>query len=67
MLDAIKREISATLTRMHRADFSKAQGAASGVMGSGTSVYMNDLSERFWFIREQLFVRYAVGDLKRAW
>ncbi|PWN33882.1 uncharacterized protein FA14DRAFT_161516 [Meira miltonrushii] len=56
ILQTVLKEISDVMARMQYVDFSLSRDAVSG---SG-SAYMADLSDRMWFLREQLFVQYDV-------
>ncbi|UZJ52190.1 hypothetical protein CBS101457_001510 [Exobasidium rhododendri] len=65
LLLAIVKEISETVARMHYVDFGVEQDAVIG--GSGGSAYMSDLSDRLWYVREQLLVHYSVEGDKKTW
>lgn len=65
LLHAILKEISDTIARMHYVDFGLPQDAVMG--GSGGSAYMSDLSDRLWYVREQLLVHYHVESDKTTW
>lgn len=58
---AICKDVSEIIARMHYVDFGLDRDAVSG---SG-SAYMADLSERTWYVREQLLVHYQVPT--RQW
>lgn len=53
---SVCKELSDVMSRMHYVDFSLDRDAVSG---SG-SAYMADLSDRLWFVREQLLVQYDI-------
>jgi hypothetical protein len=65
LLYAVNKELSDTFARMHYVDFGLDQDAVLG--GSGGSAYMSDLSDRMWYIREQLLVHYNVESDKSLW
>jgi hypothetical protein len=65
LLRAVCKEISESIARMHYVDFGVDQDAVIG--GSGGSAYMSDLSDRLWYIREQLLVHYTVEGDKTQW
>jgi hypothetical protein len=65
LLHAITKELSDTIARMHYVDFGLDQDSVIG--GSGGSAYMSDLSDRMWYIREQLLVHYTVESDKTTW
>lgn len=63
LLSHLKDEINESLNKMHYVDFG--QPVPDAVSGSG-SAYMVELSEKLWFVREQLFSRYDIGWSERA-
>lgn len=63
LLDAVKREISTSLARMHHADFARKDNVATGA----GSVYMSDVSDRMWYVREALLLRYEPGADRTSW
>ncbi|PWN54207.1 hypothetical protein IE53DRAFT_391434 [Violaceomyces palustris] len=66
---SIKREISVILERMHQANLGKKhpRDASAGIMGTGSSIYMSDLSDKLWYLREKLMVRFDMGDFQKSW
>ncbi|KAN0065089.1 hypothetical protein ACQY0O_001585 [Thecaphora frezii] len=69
LLTAVRAELATTLARMHQANLGKPMQAAGGDGvaiggGSGSSVYMTDLSDQVWFLREKVLARYDVGAVK---
>jgi hypothetical protein len=62
---AIRREFSSIITRMHRVDYGKQ--VEGNKMGSATSAYMADLTDKLGLVRDQVLMRYKVGDLAQEW
>jgi len=63
---AIRREIGATIARLHRVDFGKTLDDIPPGMG-GASVYMKDLGEKLSFIRKEVLSRYVIGEVTQEW
>lgn len=64
VLSAVKRDCGAILATLHRLDFGKT-GPAIG--GGGASVYMEELSAKMNFVKEEILERYAGMDVVRQW
>ncbi len=60
LLLAIRRDLSAIVTRLHRVDFTK-----PGI--GGPSAYMKDLVDKLGFVRNEVLSRFQVGELGRTW
>ncbi|EPQ25842.1 uncharacterized protein PFL1_06517 [Pseudozyma flocculosa PF-1] len=77
LITTAQREIATTLARMHQANLGKSGPAAGGGSGgaervtigggTGSSVYMDDLCDEIWYLREKLLARYGVGLIKSRW
>lgn len=63
---AIRRELSAIISKLHRIDFAKPLDANAGLGGS-TSLYVKELSEKLTFIKAEIINRYSLGDYGRTW
>lgn len=62
LIMAIRRDVSATINRMHRDYASKAS------VSSGANVYMTDLTEKLSFVRDELLGSYRVSrELLQKW
>ena len=60
---SIRKELSSILARMHRLDFSKIDPASHGASG-----YMNELTSKLAFIREEILIRFRLGEEKmQSW
>lgn len=60
---SIRKELSSILARMHRLDFSKVDPSSHGASG-----YMNELTSKLAYVREEILVRYRLGEEKmQAW
>ncbi|CEH12024.1 Predicted Golgi transport complex 1 protein [Ceraceosorus bombacis] len=65
LLQSTKKELTVTFARMHNVDFAKGgaassdgSGAAAGVATGAGSVYMAEVSDRLWYVREMLALKY---------
>ncbi|KAF7375982.1 ACT domain-containing protein [Mycena sanguinolenta] len=65
ILVAIRRELSAIITKLHRINFNKPADAMSGI--SGPSFYMKDLVDKLSFIKVEILSKYSIGDAGREW
>ncbi|KAK0504962.1 Golgi transport complex subunit 5-domain-containing protein [Armillaria luteobubalina] len=65
LLTAIRRELGAIISKMHRFDFGRSADPMAGM--GGTSLYMKDLVEKLAFIKTEIFSKFGIGDEKRAW
>ncbi|KAK0225711.1 Golgi transport complex subunit 5-domain-containing protein [Armillaria fumosa] len=65
LLTAIRRELGAIISKMHRFDFGRSEDPMAGMGGS--SLYMKDLVEKLAFIKTEIFIKFGIGDEKRAW
>ncbi|KAJ6497874.1 Golgi transport complex subunit 5-domain-containing protein [Mycena sanguinolenta] len=65
ILVAIRRELSAIITKLHRINFSKPADAMAGI--SGPSFYMKDLVDKLSFIKIEILSKYSIGDAGREW
>ena len=63
MQQAIQREISAILAKLHRIDF----GQTGGGMAGGSSFCVRELSEKLAFIKGEVLDCYDLGDAGRVW
>ncbi|KAF5326012.1 hypothetical protein D9611_000129 [Ephemerocybe angulata] len=62
MQQAIQREISAILAKLHRIDFGQQNS-----MPSGSSLCLRELSEKLSFIKDEVLGTYDIGEAGRAW
>ncbi|KAK0455394.1 Golgi transport complex subunit 5-domain-containing protein [Desarmillaria tabescens] len=65
LLTAIRRELGAIVSKMHRFDFGKSADPIAGM--GGTSLYMKDLVEKLAYIKAEIFSKFGIGDEKRTW
>ncbi|PBK95675.1 hypothetical protein ARMGADRAFT_1164211 [Armillaria gallica] len=65
LLIAIRRELGAIISKMHRFDFGRSADPMAGM--GGTSLYMKDLVEKLAYIKTEIFSKFGIGDEKRAW
>ncbi|KAK0476610.1 Golgi transport complex subunit 5-domain-containing protein [Armillaria novae-zelandiae] len=65
LLTAIRRELGAIISKMHRFDFGRSADPMAGM--GGTSLYMKDFVEKLAFIKNEIFSKFGIGDEKRAW
>jgi len=63
MQQAIQREISAILAKLHRIDF----GQQGGGMAGGSSLCLRELSEKLLFIKNEILDSYDIGEAGREW
>ena len=61
---AIRRETSAAIAKLHRHDFSKSVNPNAG---GGSSLYMQELTDKLSFIKSEIMARYTVGDYGPTW
>lgn len=64
VFSAVKRDCGAILATLHRLDFGK-RGSAIG--GGGASVYMEELTAKLNFVKQEILERYAGMDVVRQW
>lgn len=64
VFSAVKRDCGAILATLHRLDFGK-NGPSIG--GGGASVYMEELSAKLNFVKQEILERYAGVDIVRQW
>ncbi|TFK25504.1 hypothetical protein FA15DRAFT_639269 [Coprinopsis marcescibilis] len=62
MQNAIQREISAILAKVHRIDFGQ-----KGSMPGGPSLCMRELTDKLGFIKSEILDEYSLGEAGRAW
>lgn len=67
LLSALRRELSAIISRLHRVDFGNTSMVDPMTMGGGTSVYMKDLIDKLDFVRNGVLGRYNVAELTKEW
>ncbi|SJK97285.1 uncharacterized protein ARMOST_00536 [Armillaria ostoyae] len=65
LLTAIRRELGAIISKMHRFDFGRSADLMAGM--GGTSLYMKDLVEKLAYIKTEIFSKFGIGDEKRTW
>lgn len=61
LIAAVRREFASVVGRIHKTGFNKPLDPTS------TSIYMQDLSDRFNFVRRQILAPLRVGELMKAW
>jgi hypothetical protein len=66
LLTAIRRELAAIISRLHRVDFSKSMDPMAG-MGGGPSLYMKDLVEKLGFVKREVLAKFNVGENGGTW
>ena len=64
VLSAVKRDCGAILSTLHKLDFSKS-GPAIG--GGGASVYMEELTAKLNFVKQEILERYSGMEVVRQW
>ena len=64
VLSAVKRDCGAIIATLHRLDFGKS-GPATG--GGGASMYMEELSAKMNFVKQEILERYSGMDVVRQW
>lgn len=62
MQQAIQREISAILAKLHRINFGQ-----EGTMPNGSSLCLRELAEKLNFIKSEIVGVYDIGEAGRAW
>ena len=67
LLSAIRRELAAIISRLHRVDFGTNSTVDPMSMGGGTSGYMKDLIDKLDFVRNGVLGRYSVAELTKEW
>ncbi|KAG8987965.1 hypothetical protein FRB94_007800 [Tulasnella sp. JGI-2019a] len=65
LLLAIRHDLTAIASRLHRVDFGKAFDPEAGV--GGPSLYMRDMVDKLTFVRDEILGRFVIGDLARTW
>lgn len=65
LITSIRRDLSATVARLHRLDFGL--NAGDGAWMSTASSYMKELTEKLAFIRNEMLSRVNAGDHNREW
>ncbi|KAG8858013.1 hypothetical protein FRB96_005504 [Tulasnella sp. 330] len=65
LLLAIRHDLTAISSRLHRVDFGKAFDPEAGV--GGPSLYMRDMVDKLTFVRDEILGRFVVGDLGKTW
>ncbi|THH00792.1 hypothetical protein EW026_g1790 [Hermanssonia centrifuga] len=66
LLAAIRRDIGATIAKLHRMDFGIDSADPMAAMGGGASPYMKDLAEKLTFIKAEVLSQYNIPDI-REW
>jgi conserved oligomeric Golgi complex subunit 5 len=66
LLNAIRLDISAIISRLHRVDWSGDADAMARGMG-GPSPYSKELADKLTFIRTEILSKYNVGELGQEW
>ncbi|KIY53032.1 hypothetical protein FISHEDRAFT_63466 [Fistulina hepatica ATCC 64428] len=64
LVAAIRRELGAIITRLHRINFGTAVDPMSGM--GGASLYMKDLVDKLSFIRTELLSKFSIAEAGRA-
>jgi conserved oligomeric Golgi complex subunit 5 len=64
VFSTIKRDCGVIIATLHRLDFGKS-GPAIG--GGGASVYMEELTAKLNFVKQELLERYVGMDVVRQW
>jgi hypothetical protein len=59
---AIQREISAILAKLHRINFGQ-----QGAMSNGSSLCLRELAEKLAFIKGEMVGVYDIGEAGRTW
>ena len=62
MQQAIQREISAILAKLHRINFGQ-----QGAMPNGSSLCLRELAEKLAFIKAEMVGVYDIGEAGRIW
>ncbi|KAI0071918.1 hypothetical protein K474DRAFT_1651800 [Panus rudis PR-1116 ss-1] len=66
LLAAIRRELGAIISKLHRQNFSDSVDPMTA-MGGGPSPYMKDLVDRLNFIKSDILSQYNVPDISQDW
>ncbi|KAH9847195.1 Golgi transport complex subunit 5-domain-containing protein [Lenzites betulinus] len=66
LLAAIRRELGAVISKLHRMDFSDSVDPLTA-MGGGPSPYMKDLVEKLAFVKNEVLALYTVPEVSRQW
>ncbi|KAL7424738.1 hypothetical protein Q5752_000422 [Cryptotrichosporon argae] len=61
---AIRREMTAILARIHRVDFGK---PVDPMAAGGSSPYMQDLTDKLAFLRNEVLGRMSLGEMMKEW
>lgn len=61
---AIRRDVSSTLVRMHKVDFSK---PFDPLAGANANAYVTDLADKLAFVRGELLARFSLGERIAEW
>ena len=64
VLSAVRRDCGAIIATLHKFDFGKS-GPAVG--GGGASVYMEELTAKLNFVKQEILERYAGMEVVRQW
>jgi hypothetical protein len=64
LMTAIKRELAAIVSRLHRLDLQKAIDPMAGM--AGTSLYMKDLVDKLNFVKTGILSNFA-PEVTRTW
>lgn len=65
LLLAVRHDLTAIASRLHRVDFGKAFDPDAGV--GGPSLYMRDMVDKLTFVRDEVLGRFNVGELSKTW
>ena len=65
LLAAIRRELGAIITKLHRMDFSDSADRMG--TGGGPSPYMKDLVERLSYIKSDVLCQFNVAEVNQDW
>jgi conserved oligomeric Golgi complex subunit 5 len=65
VITAIRRELAAVITKLHRIDFAKTSDPMIGL--GGPSFYMKELVEKMSYIKSEILSRYSVGHESSLW
>lgn len=64
LLVAMKREMSAIVSRMHRVDFGP---EGTGLTAGGSSPYMKDLTDKLAYVRQEVLGAMRMGEPVKEW
>jgi hypothetical protein len=65
VLVAIRRELGATIAKLHRIDFARPFDPLSG--GGGSSFYMKDLVDKLSYVKAEILSKFNVGEPTQGW